>query len=445
VHLSLTTLLFALFVSAGCGVFCGLWPAFRATRVEPGVALRSGSRSTTHDRSRQRSREFLVAVEVALSTVLLVLAALLGVSFLRVTGVERGFIIDRVLTFDLNLPRSRYRTDDQRAAFHQRALERLTALPGVRSSGMVSSLPLKAQGWGDTINRQGDTRPRAERPMAAYRFISEHYFETLGIALRSGRYAAAQDRTRPVALVSETAARKAWPGESPIGKLIHNEFRPTWAEVIGIVADVRTESLEKQPPPMVYVPYWDGAYWQNSVWGTATYAIRTGQEPAAMSAAVRSAMHELDAELPIANLLTMREILSDSLAARRFQTLLAAVFAGAALLLACLGIYGVISYTVARRTNEIGLRIALGAQPMQVSLLLLRQGVRSVIAGLIAGLAGALLTGEWIRGFLFGTEARDPAAMAATSLILLAVAVAACWVPARRASRIDPISALRVE
>jgi putative ABC transport system permease protein len=246
-----------------------------------------------------------------------------------------------------------------------------------------------------------------------------------------------------VALVSESAARKLWPGENPIGKLIRNDPKPEWAAVIGVVADVRAESLERQPPLMVYVPYWDGVYWQGSVWGNATYVMRTSQDPATLANALRSAMRELDAELPVANVLTMREILSDSVGSRRFQTLLAGVFAAAALLLACLGIYGVISYSVARRTNEIGIRIALGAQASQVSMLVMRQGVRPVCVGLLVGVAAALAAGQWIRSFLFGTEAHDPAAISAVVLLLLLVAALACWAPARRASRIDPMTALR--
>jgi putative ABC transport system permease protein len=215
--------------------------------------------------------------------------------------------------------------------------------------------------------------------------------------------------------------------------------------VIGVVADVRTESLEKQPPMMVYVPYWDGAYWQGGVWGDATYVMRTSQDPSAMANTLRSAMHELDAELPLANVLTMREILSESISSRRFQTLLAGIFAGAALLLACLGIYGVISYSVARRTSEIGIRIALGAQASQVSILVLRQGIQPVLGGLVVGVAAALAAGQLISGFLFGTEPRDPAAISAVVVILLVVAAGACWAPARRASRIDPMAALHVE
>jgi hypothetical protein len=216
-------------------------------------------------------------------------------------------------------------------------------------------------------------------------------------------------------------------------------------EVIGVVADIRTESLEKQPPMMVYVPYWDGAYWQGSVWGGATYVMKTSRDPSTMANALRSAIRGLDAELPLTNVLTMREILSESVSTRRFQTLLAAIFAAAALLLACLGIYGVISYSVARRTNEMGIRIALGAQSSQVSMLVLRQGLRPVFGGLMAGVPGALLVGHLIRSFLFGTAAGDPAGILGVTVIMLLVATLACWAPARRASRIDPMAALRDE
>jgi predicted permease len=445
VRISLSALLFAFGVSAGCGILCGLWPALRASGVQPAEALRSGSRSTTEGRARLRSRELLVGIEVALSTVLLVVAALLGMSFFQVTNVERGYSVDRILTADLNLPGSRYQKDEQRALFHQRALEKIETIPGVQSAALISSLPLKAQAWGDSISKEGETRPWAERPLAHFRFVSERYFETMGVALRQGRFPAESDRSHKVAVISENAARSVWPGENPIGKRIQGNEKKDWVEVIGVVADVRTESLEKQPPLMVYVPYWDGTYWQGNVWGNATYVMRTSQDPAAMANALRSAMRELDAELPLANVLTMREIMSESVGSRRFQALLAGVFAGASLLLACLGIYGVISYSVSRRTNEMGIRIALGAQASQVSMLVLRQGIRPVLVGLCAGVAAALATGQWIASFLFGIQAHDPAAISAVAATLLLVAVTACWMPARRASRIDPMVALRDE
>jgi putative ABC transport system permease protein len=445
VHVSVTTLLFAFFVSAGSGLFCGLWPAIRTTGVDPADAFRSGSRTATEGRARQRSRGWLVGVEVALSTVLLVLAALLGVSFFRVTNVERGYSVDRILTADVALPHARYPGGQERILFHQRALEKIEALPGVQAAGLISSLPLKAQVWGDAINTEGDERPRAERPLAHYRFVSEHYFQAMGVALRQGRFPTSYDRTQKVAIVSETAARKAWPGENPIGKRIRNDPKPGWAEVICVVADVRAESLEQQTPLMVYVPYWDGAYWQGYVWGNATYAMRTAGDAATMTNALRLAIRELDAELPLAHILTMQEVVSESVRSRKFQTELAAVFAGASLLLACLGIYGVISYSVTRRTNEIGIRMALGARASQVITLVLREGIRPVLGGLVVGVLAVLAIGRLIGSFLFGTQARDPVAIMAVAAILLLVAAAACWAPARRASQIDPMTALRDE
>jgi predicted permease len=445
VHLSLTALLFAFFVAAACGIVCGLWPAMRATPMEPAEALRSGSRSATQNNAGVRSREWLVGIEVALCTVLLVAATLLGLSFFRVTQVERGYAIDRVLTADLSLPHSRYQTDEQRTLFHQRALEALQALPGVRSAGLISSLPLKTQAWGDVISRQGDTSPRADRPPAQYRFVSEEYFETMEIRLRQGRFPNSLDHAHKVALISESAARKVWPGENAVGKTIRNDPRTEWVEIIGVVDDVRTEGLDKEPPMMVYVPYWDGEYWQGAVWGNATYVVRTAQGPSAIANSLRATIHRLDPELPLANVLTMREIFSESINSRRFQTLVTTVFAGAALLLACLGIYGVISYSVARRTQEIGIRIALGAQSLQASMLVLRQAVRPVIGGLLVGVVGALAAGRLIRSFLFDTQAIDPAAFLAVVLTFLAVAGVAAWVPVRKAARLDPAVALRNE
>jgi predicted permease len=214
VHLSLTTLLFALGISVGSGILCGLWPAIRATYTQPADALRPGSRSATAGRTTHQTREWLVGLEVALSTVSLAAATLLRISLVRVTNVERGYEVEHILTADVAIPRSRYPTDEKRAGFHELALERIQSLPGVRWAGLVSSLPLKAQVWGDAVSKEGDTRPRAQRPTASSRFVSEHYFETMGIALLRGHFLSPHDRLLRVALVSESAARNVWPGEN---------------------------------------------------------------------------------------------------------------------------------------------------------------------------------------------------------------------------------------
>ena len=297
------------------------------------------------------------------------------------------------------------------------------------------------------INKEGETRPMFERPLAHFRFISSRYFETMGIALRQGRFSTEGDRPRKVALLSESAARKVWPGEDAVGKRIKkdNDPKTPTVEIIGVVADVRTVTLDKQPPFIVYVPYWDGAYWQGGSWDYATYLVRTTQDPSAMTSAFRAAVRSLDSEVPLADVRTMREIMSESLGRRRFQTLLAGVFAGSALLLACLGIYGVISYGVARRTSEMGIRIALGANVADVTRMVLRQGMAPLMGGLAMGVLAALWAGRLLSGFLFGIGARDPLSISMGAILLLGVAAAACWVPARRASRIDPMVALRYE
>src|SRR5688572_28477552 len=214
------------------------------------MVLQSGSRSSTDSRGKLRAREWLVGFEVALSTILLIVAALLGVSFLRLINVERGFDVDRILTADLMLPGSRYQKDEQKASLHQQLLDKLETLPGVRSAALISSLPLKAQSWGDMISKEGETRPMVERPLAHFRFVSSRYFEVMGIGLRQGRYPTEADRSRKVALVSESAARRVWPGEHAVGKRIKKNDDPKTplVEIIGVVADVRTVSLDQQPP-----------------------------------------------------------------------------------------------------------------------------------------------------------------------------------------------------
>ena len=445
VGVNTTVFAFALGVSVVCGVLCGLWPAVRLTRTRSTEALAAMSRRTTDGRGARRLREWLVGAEVALSTVLLVIAGLLGVSFLGVLNVDRGFDAERVLTADISLPVSRYETNDQRDGFHRRMLESLNALPGVTSAALVGSLPLKAQIWGDIITKEGDTRPEVERPLASFRFISPRYFEAMGIDVRAGRGVTERDRVRPVAVMSESAAARTWPGEEAVGKRIRagdGKNAPT-IEVVGVVADVRTVSLEATPPPIVYVPYWDGGLWQGSVWGNATYVLRSAREPATLAGPFRHAVRELDAELPLADVRTMRDVISASVAGRRFYTLVASVFAVSALFLACLGVYGAIAYTVACRANEMGLRMALGAQPSNVVGLVLRQGLLPIAGGLAVGVAAALWAGHLLSGLVFGVNPRDPATLAAVAVALATAAAAACWLPAHRASLIDPSRTLR--
>jgi predicted permease len=439
-------LMFAAGISLACGVICGLWPAIRLSRTTSIEGLRDVSQRTTETRGARRMREGLVAAEVTLSTVLVIVAALLGMSFLGVMNVDRGFDVNQVLTAEITLPAARYPGSDDRERFHHRMLDALNTLPGVTSAGLVSSLPLKVQSWRTVIRKEGDARPLLEHPLAHFRFVSPRYFETMGIGVREGRVMSDDDRGRPVAVVSASAAARAWPGESPVGKRLcadsGNGADPRWVDVVGVVADVRTVGLEEAPPLMVYVPYWDGVLHQGNVWGKATYVLRTPHDPAALAGSLRRAVRELDAALPL-DVRTMEDVARASVATRQFNTRLAGIFAAATLVLACLGVYGAIEYSVACRTREIGLRMALGAQQSTILRQVLLQGMSPVIGGLVLGVFAALWVGRIIGSMFFGVAAHDPVTMAVVASILTIVGAAACWLPARRAAAIDPAHTLR--
>jgi len=446
VHLNFETLLFAFLVSTVCGVFCGSWPAWRLGRYNLTDGLKPGSRPATDTTAQLRMRQWLVGLEVALSTGLLILAGLLGVSFFRLMNVERGFEVEHIATADITLPLIRYSKDEQIVAFHRQMLEKLATLPGTKAVALVSTLPLRGENFGNVITKEGDTRPPLERPLAEYRLISSDYFQTMGIPLRIGRLPQASDLIhKKVALLSESAASKVWPGENPVGKRIKDNERTEMVEVIGVVADVRTNGLDKQPPLMVYVPYWDQVYWLGRPLPNISYIVRTSHDPSTMGNAFLSTLRSVDSELPLTRVRSMREIMTESLGLRRFRTLLAAAFAGSALLLVCVGIYGVLSYTVTRRTTELGIRTALGAQAPFIMLSVLQQGLKPVAVGLIAGVFGASWIGRLLSGLFFGVSAHDPLTIFLVVFLELGVAVVACWIPARRASRLDPMTALRNE
>jgi putative ABC transport system permease protein len=307
----------------------------------------------------------------------------------------------------------------------------------VVAAGLISVLPLRGQQWMDVATVEGDTRPLGERPVVPYRPVSPHYFRAMGIAIRSGRVMAETDLPRRVVVVSESAARLLWPGDDPIGK----RFRrgdPTEAyfEVLGVVADVHSAGIERAPEPTIYVPLWERAP------PTAAIAIRTTADPYAAAGALRDAVRSLDRDVPVSALQSMARIEEDALAEPRFQTLLVSGFAGSALLLAFLGTYAALGYSVARRTGEIGIRMALGARPGEVFTMLLRQGLKPVVPGLSLGLLLALAIGRAISGLLYSVSGSDGPTFAAVALVTLVCAAVACIVPALRASRAQPLSAL---
>ena len=430
-------LTFALAISTITGLLFGLLPALRTMRIAPQEVLKTGGRSATEGKRGMRLRGLLVSVEVALSAVLLIVAGLLISSFVRLLNVDKGFPVERLLAVDLNTSGARYEKDGSRAEFYRRVLAGVQALPGVRSAGITNGLPLQGETWVDIIWLPGETRPMFERLTANARFVNPDYFKTVGMPFRSGRPFEESDRGKGVAIVAQRTAEQLWPGQDPVGKRLYRGDEKL-REVIGVVGDVRT-TLQQGPVVTVYFPYW-----QESV-SDAALMVRTAMDPRSVAAAVRSEIWKIDSEIPVQRMRTMGEVISESAAPRRFQMLLVLLFAASALLLASLGIYGVVSYTVAQRTNEIGIRVALGAHTADVYGMVLRQGLTPVVLGLVAGVAGALALGRLLTSLLFEVSPADPLTISAVIVALAAVAAFACTVPALRATRVDPMSALRYE
>jgi putative ABC transport system permease protein len=351
--------------------------------------------------------------------------------------VDKGFDIERVLAVSVAIPSAKYTEEAQQTAFFDRLLDETRSLPGVLSAGLVSALPLQGETWLDLAAAEGDQRPLFERPMVNVRFVNPDYFKTLRIPFREGRPFDDSQRQRMVVIVSEGTARRLWPGRSPLGRrMLHNEHLE---EVVGVTADVRSTSLDKDPVPIVYIPYWQRPRL------AASLLLRTAMDPRGVAAGVREAIHQVDADVPVPEMQTLQEVMSDSVAQRRFQTILVMLFAASALALAGFGIYGVVSYSVARRRTEIGIRLALGAGTGGLQRMVLWQGVRPVVAGLVVGIAGALAAGRILSSLLFQVSARDPLTIGGVAVMLLGVSVVAALGPARRATRVDPMKALRFE
>jgi predicted permease len=439
VRIDARVLAVACLLSLFSALLFGLLPAWRSSRIDPQEGLRSGGRSATESRRSGRLRTVLVALEVGLSTICLATAGLLLNSFVRLTHVDKGFDTEHLLSVDLFLAQGRY-PDAKRSEFLRRVLDTIAPMPGVTAVGVSNVLPLRGEGSNNLLIAEGTEAALFDHPIVDMRSVSGDYFHTLGIPLRAGRVFEESDRNRGVAMVGESTARKIWPGQNPLGKKIrYGDKDAPMMVVIGVAGDVRANGLQKVAQQVVYTPYW---YRANS---SMTLVVRTGLDPKAIAGALRAELHKLDPELPVPQFLTMQDIVSASVAERKFQLALVLAFAGIALVLACLGIFGVVSYTVAQRRGEMGIRLALGATAGNLRSMVLKQGLTPVLIGLACGLAVSLGMSRVLDGLLFGVKPTDPWTLTAVAAVLIAVAAAACYIPARRVSSADPLTALRYE
>lgn len=441
VALDWRVLSFAAAAAATSTLICGLFPAWRLSRTEPQRSLKAGSSNATEASAKLRIREVLAGLEVALSTVVLVVGGLLMISFVRLMSVERGFDTTHVITQDISFLAPKY-AHGFRREFVERMVPQLRQIPGVEAAGVTNLLPLRGEGWIDDLSSPDLPESRTDQaPLSNFRFVGAGYMQAMGIRLIEGRFLDDSDKNTPHAVISERAARKLWPGQSPIGQHVFGlgaNPRPE-LEIVGVVGDVPANGLDKNPPYIVYEHFW-----RMQPVGV-DFVVRTKADPAAVLGSVRGVLSSADPELAIPPARTMEQVVEESVAVRKFQMGLAATFAISALLLASLGVYGVISFTVSRRTSEMGIRIALGAQSSQVAGMMLKEGMTPVLFGVAAGVVGSRFASSLIASQLFQVTPHDPAITSVVAITLLAVGLAACFLPARRATQVDPITALRCE
>jgi putative ABC transport system permease protein len=434
-------LLFTLVASLGCGLVFGAVPALTASGSMLTESLKDGGRSGSGSRGK-RTRSAFVIVEVALALVLLVGAGLLLRSFVRLLDRSPGFDASRTITMRISLPQARYGGDGQRAQFLDRFFQQVDALPGVEASGAISFLPLSGLGAATSMQIVGKPiPPQGQEPVADVRVITHGYLKTMGVPLLKGRLFNEQDASdaKGRVIINETMALRHWPGEDPIGKRVRIAWDSFEDEVIGVVGDVRHAGLDGEIRPMTYWPYARNPY------GTMTVTVRTVADPNRVVTSIASLVRQFDPELVVANVKTMDEVVSESVAQRRLTMLLLTIFAGAALILAAVGIYGVIAYSVTERTQEIGIRMALGAQRGALLRMVIKQALLLAVTGIAVGGGGALLLTRLMEGLLFEVKPADPLTFGVVSGILAGIALLASYIPGRRATQVDPVVALRAE
>jgi len=429
------------------GVLFGLAPALGVTRANLNESLKEGGRSTAAP-GRARTRNLLVISEVALALVLLIGAGLMIRSFMRLQQVNPGFDAKHLLTMNILLPGQKYRERQQINTFFDQLFERIRAVPGVEGVGGIDPLPLSnSNSTTGFVIEGGPLLAVADRPEVGERTVTPGYFEAMRIPLHSGRAFTEQDRPEAprVVIINEALARRFWPGENAIGKRLgfQASVPQVWNEIVGIVGDVRHQRLDADPKPEVYFAYQQ--YPDRFMSLVARSSSEPAADPAALTAAIRNQVLAVDASQPVFDIKTMDERISKAVAPSRFIMLLLGIFGGLSLILAAVGIYGVISYSVTQRTHEIGVRMALGAEARDVLGLVVRHGMALALTGMAVGLAGAFALTRLMSGLLFGVSSTDPLTFGVFSVLLTGVALGACFVPARRATRVDPMVALRYE
>jgi putative ABC transport system permease protein len=439
--IDLTVIGFTLVISFLTGALFGLVPALQSPSAHLNEWLKEGGRTAAHGSGSQRLKGALVVVEVALSLVLLIGAGLLFKSFLNLRGVDGGIRAENVLTLRMTLPRARFSEDAQRIAAFEELERRLNGLPGIQRAGFIYDIPLAADRQGTSILLEGEPPPAPdENRQVNFSIVTPGYFRSMGIPLLKGQGFTKSDTegTPEVILINDTLARRYFPDEDPVGKrlIVHTKLR----RIVGVLGDVHHDRLQQSPNPTVYAPYYQTP-WSYSM----SLAAWTETEPTAALADIRQLVREMDPSIPIYEVKTMDEVLAQSIAQPRFSTIMLSLFSVVALTLAAIGIYGVMSYVVSQRTQEIGIRMALGARRNDVLKVVLSRGLLQVLLGVVAGLAASLALTHHLSALLFGVTPTDPVTFVGVPLILTGVAVLACYIPARQATDVDPIVALRYE
>ena len=459
VHLDLRILLATFVVSLLSGAAFGLAPALQTSGAPLQGALKEGG-SAGAGREGGRLRRVFVAAEVAIAIVLLIGGGLMIRTFLALKAIDPGWNPDGVVTLEVSVAGTRYADPEKRPALYREVYDRLAALPGVATAGAINHIPVAGDVWGFPYSVEGRPKPLpGDAPVAVYRAVLPGYFATMRLPILRGRDVTwSDDAVAPgVVLVNEVLAAKQWPGEDPLGRrILLDESSERWLTVVGVVKNAVQSEWNSKPDDEVYLaalqtpelmrgPHSMSAYLSFVVRTARDQGARTSGDPAALTPSIRAAIRSIDPALPVSEIHTMREVVTGVNGRARFQTLLLATFAGAAALLAAIGIYGVMSYAVSRRTREIGVRMALGADPRAVLRLVVGQGMGVALAGAGVGLVAALLLTRMMAGILYGVRPTDPVTYVSVAAVLLAIALAASWIPARRAARIDPMKALRAE